>query len=245
MTRARRDLVAEVVLLWLGTLLLIRGVVTLVEGAGLWEVLLALVPVLFMYAPVAVLRWRGEDADALPLALPAFSDRGPWLQAAKLAGVVILAITVPYLIGYHLYQSTPFTLDLWGIRVVKPAFHFQGTLPDSLLKLVGYHLFFVAVPEELFYRGYMQTRLDQVFPPRWRLFGARVGPGLLLTSLLFAFGHSLVVFQWWHFAIFFPSLLFGWARARTGEVVAGSMLHAWANISVATLDALYGVSGGM
>ena len=68
-----------------------------------------------------------------------------------------------------------------------------------------------------------------------------VRPGWLLTCVLFAFGHSIVIFQWWHFAIFFPALVFGWMRARTGGVIAGALFHAWCNVTVNVLDALYGV----
>jgi len=238
----RRGTTVEVVALWVVTLLLIRGVVGLVEGVGLHEVFLALVPILFMYMPVALCRLRGVDSYGYPLALPAFSDRRAWLDPIKLNAVVIALILVPWLVGYHLYQTTPWSVDVFGLHIAKPAYHFQGTMPDSMLKLVGYHVFFVAIPEEFFYRGYVQTRLDEAFPPRWRLFGAKVGLGWLLTCVIFAFGHSLVQFPWWHFAIFFPSLVFGWMRARTGDIVAGAVFHAWANITVGTLDALYGIT---
>lgn len=233
---------AEVTILWIVTLLLIRLVVFVVEGRGAWEVVLALVPVLFMYAPVLLCRIRGVDSYAYPLALPAFRDRDAWLTPLKLNAVVIGVILVPWLIGYHVYQTTPFDLEWLGMRVVKPAFSWQGTLPESILKLVGYHVFFVAIPEEFFYRGYLQSRLDEVFPTRWRVLGASLGPGILITSVLFASGHSIVNPAWWHFAIFAPSLVFGWMRARTGDIVAGAMFHAWANITVGTLDALYGVT---
>jgi membrane protease YdiL (CAAX protease family) len=109
---------------------------------------------------------------------------------------------------------------------------------------VAYHLFFVAIPEELFYRGYVQSRLDEVWTPGWRVFGAVLGPGWLVTSLVFALGHSVVLFQWWHLAIFVPSLAFGWLRARTGGVLAGAFFHAWCNVMVAFLDAAWGVSTG-
>jgi hypothetical protein len=74
------------------------------------------------------------------------------------------------------------------------------------------------------------------------LFGATVGPGLLMTCIIFAFGHSIVEFQWWHFAIFVPSLAFGWLRAKTGDVMAGAFFHAWCNIMATILEKLYGVS---
>ena len=59
--------------------------------------------------------------------------------------------------------------------------------------------------------------------------------------MLFAIGHSIVQFQWWHFAIIFPSLVFGWMRALTGGIIAGAIFHWWSNVTVHTLDSLYGV----
>ncbi len=234
----------EVLALWLVTLLLIKGVVLLVQGAGLPELFLAAVPILFMYMPVLMCRIRGVDSWSYPLALPSFKDKAAWLRPLRLNALVIGLILFPWLVGYHVYQGIPFELDVLGYHISKPAFTFQGTLPEPLevLKLMGYHVFFVAIPEEFFYRGYVQTRLDEALPPRLRVFGASVGWGLLATCVIFAFGHSIVSFQWWHFAIFFPSLVFGWMRAKTGDVIAGAIFHAWANITVALLDSLYGIT---
>lgn len=219
----------EIVLLWLGTLLLIRFVVGAVTGFGLPDLLLVLVPVLFMYTPLAVCRWRGVDPDRYPLALPAFRDGRAWKRALLLALAVVGVVAVPWGVAYHLWQTLLF------------GFEPSLTLPSSMLTLIGYHLFFVAIPEEMFYRGYLQSRLDELWPPRWRILGARLGPGWLLTCVLFAFGHSIVHFQWWHFAIVGPSLLFGWMRARSGGIVAGALFHAWCNVAVTTLDTAYGI----
>lgn len=228
--------------LWLITLLLIRGVKDLVAATGLPEWFLAAVPILFMYAPVVLCRWRGVDAWDYPLHLPSFRDSEPWLRALKLNVVVIAAIAVPWFVAYHVYQTAlfPAAVEWLGLGPA-PDYHYRGTWPEQFWMLVPYHLFFVAIPEEFFYRGYIQTRLDEVFPLKWRVFGTKVGWGLLWTSLIFAFGHSVVSPQWWHFAIFFPSLVFGWMRERTGGIVAGALFHAWANIQVTTLDTLYGV----
>ena len=219
----------ELFILWVSTLLLIRLVVDAQRLLGLHQVVLIAVPLLFIYAPVLLCRWRGVDSYDYPLAIPAFRDGRAWWSAARLTLAVVAVIIVPWLVGYHLYQTVLF------------GYEFEGTLPSQPLMLVGYHLFFVAIPEEFFYRGYMQTRLAEVLPPRWSVLGTRVGPALLITSVVFAFGHTLVQFQWWHFAIFFPSLVFGWLRNRSGGVVAGALFHAWANVTVSTLDTLYGI----
>ena len=74
----------------------------------------------------------------------------------------------------------------------------------------------IALPEEVFYRGYLQTRLDDAWPLRVRLFGASVGPSVVVTSAIFALGHLLTIHDPGRLAVFFPSLVFGWLRARTG-----------------------------
>ncbi len=247
----RRETIKEVLLLWFITLLLIKLVVV-GKGAGLPEIFLVLVPILFMYMPVAMCWLRGVDSYDYPLALPALRDRERWGQAFKLNAVVIGLIIVPWILGYHLYQTMLFDYEFdwgWGYwEVVIPYSNvslaqiwWPLNLPPMFM-LIGYHLFFVAIPEEFFYRGYLQTRLDETFRPKWNIFGAKLGWGWLITCAIFALGHSLVDFQWWHFAIFFPSLVFGWMRARTGGIIAGAMFHAWSNITVSTLDALYGVT---
>lgn len=234
-------------------LVLIRVIVDLGSGV-LWDLPLALVPVLFMWAPVWVLRARGEDPDRYPLAIPALDDRDAWGQSLRLAGWTCLIVGPPFLVGYHLWQTELFPWLLQAIcdagaaptcglartlASLEPRWH----VPPDLLQLCAYHLLFVAIPEELFYRGYMQSRLDEVWTPRWTIGGARLGPGWLVTCVVFALGHSVVVFQWWHLFIVVPSLAFGWMRARTGGVMAGAFFHAACNVAVGVLDRVYGLAG--
>jgi uncharacterized protein len=101
-------------------------------------------------------------------------------------------------------------------------------------------LLVIALPEEAFYRGYLQSALDDVYKPRWRVFGAELGPGLLLTSALFALGHLFTEFNVARLAVFFPSLVFGYLRARTGGVGAGLIFHALCNLFASYLGQSYG-----
>jgi membrane protease YdiL (CAAX protease family) len=101
----------------------------------------------------------------------------------------------------------------------------------------------IALPEEVFYRGYLQTRLDDVWAPRLTLFGAAVGPSLVVTSAIFAVGHLLTIHDPGRLAVFFPSLLFGWLRARTKGVGASIAFHAACNLFSATLLQAYGPHG--
>lgn len=223
-----RPVLLELLGLWLVTLLLIRGVVAVSE-LGLPDWVLAAVPLLFIYAPVLLCRLRGVDSWSYRLSIPAFRDLRSWKEALVLAGGLSLLVAVPFVVGYHFYQTR-----LFGAAP-------GHGLPQDMLVLVAYQLFFVAIPEEFFYRGYFQTRLNEVFPRRWLIFGVPMGWGAVIAGLFFAFGHSLVNLQWWHFATFFPGMAFAWLRERSGGVVAGALFHAACNIGVTLLDSYYGL----
>ncbi len=216
-----------IVAVWLLTLLVIRLAVTLVQQAGAPSVLLVVVPILFAWVPVWDCWRRGVDEGSYPLTLPPLAV---WKRGLVVAGLTCLAVLPPWAVGYHYWQSLAF-----GLHPI------PGRWPEWVLFLALYHFAVVAIPEEIFYRGYLQARLDEVFGTPWRVGGAAVGHGWWVASLLFAFGHSVVVWQWWHFAIFFPGLVFGWMRAKTSDIAAGSIFHAVCNVTVSILDVHYGL----
>jgi membrane protease YdiL (CAAX protease family) len=141
--------------------------------------------------------------------------------------LLFAAITFPlFWIGYLFY---------WH-----PHGHFALRLPPSILDDVAGQLVVIALPEEAFFRGYLQTSFDRTWPPRVRVLGAMVGPGLLVSAAIFAVGHLLTIRHIPRLAVFFPALLFGWLRARTGGIGAGLFYHALCNIFSATLTRGYG-----
>jgi CAAX protease family protein len=151
-------------------------------------------------------------------------------QAALWAFAVALVVLPPFWFGYLTWWKprgpfVPAPLPAWG---------------DDVLG----QLLVIALPEEAFYRGYLQTALDDAWRPRWRVLGAFVGPGLLLSSTLFAIGHVLTQVHPNRLAVFFPALLFGWLRARTGGIGASIVLHALCNLFASYLGRSYGVGGG-
>jgi membrane protease YdiL (CAAX protease family) len=99
----------------------------------------------------------------------------------------------------------------------------------------------IALPEEIFYRGYLQSKFDALSPPSFRVAGAWVGRGLLYTSVIFALGHLATIHQPARLAVFFPSLVFGWLRARTGGVGASVCFHAACNLFSEALGRGYGL----
>ena len=137
-------------------------------------------------------------------------------------------VFIPYYVGwrYWWHPAHAFSLDL------RPT----ETLNDALGQLL-----LVALPEESFYRGYLQTRVDEAFTRKVRVLGADIGPGLLVSSVIFAIGHYVTVPVPARLAVFFPSLVFGWLRARTGGIGASLTFHAMCNVLSETLGRAYGV----
>jgi len=107
---------------------------------------------------------------------------------------------------------------------------FSLRLPAGFALLALSQLLVVALPEEIFFRGYLMSRLEERWPSRQRLWGASVGWPLLISSLLFGLGHFLVDFQPARLAVFFPALVFGWMRQRSGSLAPAAVFHALCNL---------------
>jgi len=104
-----------------------------------------------------------------------------------------------------------------------------------LLELLLLHLIVVAFPEEVFYRGYLQTRLAPLFRGRRRILGVSMGWHVVAASALFALSHLVMIPSAGRLLVFFPGLLFGYLRERTGSVVAPAVIHALSNVLVEVL----------
>ena len=110
-----------------------------------------------------------------------------------------------------------------------------GVEPAAVGRVVLQRLLFAGVCEELFFRGYVQSRLDAVLGRPAPVLGAQVGGGLVVSALLFGAIHVLnparVFAGPWELAwgsgagSFASGLVFGWLRARTGNIWPGVVLH--------------------
>lgn len=110
-----------------------------------------------------------------------------------------------------------------------------------IINIVLVQLLLVALPEEVFYRGYLQTTLDGLVGRDRRIFGVEVNvTSMLITSALFAVGHYLTIPHPARLAVFFPSLLFGWLRRASGGVGAPMAYHAACNLLVEFGGHFYG-----
>jgi membrane protease YdiL (CAAX protease family) len=183
--------------------------------------------------------WRRDDASVRRaglalggLVLPGRLDLADVArQAARAfawAAALSVLVAVPYFLAWRAW---------WGPRL---SFSLSLRAPEVADEILG-QVLVIALPEEAFYRGYLQSRLDDAWAPQWRVLGARVGPGWLVAAAIFALGHIVTVPLPTRLAVFFPALVFGWLRSRTGGIGASVAFHAFCNVYSQILGRGYGV----
>lgn len=122
--------------------------------------------------------------------------------------------------------------------------YFDPKPGHALLSYCGF-LSAVAFGEEIFFRGYMQSRLNSVFGRPWLIRGIPFGFGLIVTSLVFGFMHALntvdyfhgrYTFDWgWASITVVAGVLFGLIREATCSVWPGIAVHGLLDIWVTAL----------
>lgn len=139
------------------------------------------------------------------------------LRQIAFAFVVAIVLFPPFALGFYLWNAPtqPFHWtwpeDLWN---------------ESLNQLVG-----IALPEEAFFRAYLQTRLQDVSTYKRRWLGAWIYPKAWIgQAIVFALVHVLVTPHPSRLAVFFPALVFGWMRQKSGGIGAGIVFHALCNL---------------
>lgn len=208
-----------VLLLVLGALLLMRrnlaayGVCFRPIGYHLGVTAIGLVPVLILSVTLAMLGWS-RISGALAVA----------------AIAVVTLVLLAWMLWKRPTLGAP-DLPLSSLALLPLFLALQeGLRVDTILLKTAYFYLFVGPAEELLFRGYIQSRLNQVFGRPRRFFGVPWGWGLLVSSLLFGLWH--VVFRptdptaWLHgLWTVFAGLVFGYLREKTGSLVAPALLH--------------------
>lgn len=139
------------------------------------------------------------------------------LREAGFALLVALVVFPPFALAFGWWHGAEGLLDF--------------DPPDNIWEVVLGQLIVAALPEEAFFRGYIQTRLSDTWTRKTRLLGTEVSlPALVAQAVLFALVHFAVDADPARLAVFFPGLLFGWIRARRGGIGAAIVFHAACNV---------------
>ncbi len=121
------------------------------------------------------------------------------------------------LLGYAILGFLSQLLILWTSVSLRKALFLEGislSFPDDMLEEFIGQLFFVGVPEEIYYRGYLMTRLGD-----W--LGERTG--WYLSALIFGIAHIWSRFNSYGMAYAGPALIIG-LSTFIGALIFGYML---------------------
>ncbi len=192
-------------------------------------------------SPIPPWSWRGARVAAWAAALvfPPFIVGFVWFYARVCAGdltwvspLVTLEGWTPWagsLEGFlgglcRDYGGTPGLSDL-RVPEAWRAYGGLGTVYYAAIELLV-----VALPEEVFHRGFLMSALEARWPPRRRVGGVPFGLAAVLSSAVFAVGHLVGMAQAGRLATFAPGLLFAWLWKRSGSLWAPALFHAASNL---------------
>jgi uncharacterized protein len=165
-----------------------------------------------LYVPLMMIGRRDITRRSLGLTLVA------WRQDLRLLAILAALTTIPFAIGHHFWMTGFFGLQ------------FRLNWPDGFVERVLTQIFVIALAEELFYRGYLQERLQRIWPAKRKLFGAPFGAAILVAASVFALAHFVGEYRFDRLGPFFPALLFGLMRSRTQTIVGAIGYHAYCNL---------------
>ena len=185
--------------------------------------------------------WKQDLSVALTAYLPAslavlptaFLDSTSWSGALIISAGIILALLF---IAWPLQKKQ---IPLMGIITIVTTIilfgiisYLRGSLPSASIGVRDFIIFavLVAFGEEILWRGYVQSRLNQAFGKPFQFMGVPWGPGLILAAVFFGFVHVLNGYpsQWywaWGFWTAFNGLLLGFIREKTSSLLASTILH--------------------
>ena len=177
------------------------------------------------------LGWPIRRADALGMSLwrLGLHPRGALAEAAW--SLAALAVVLP------LWAAGALAVAALGGLGVRHAPGPAGLL--AWLGLLATQILGVALPEECFWRGYVQPVLQHArLAP-----GGRWAPmGILGTALLFGLGHVLGGQGVLGLGTAVPALLFGVLRARRGSLVGAVVAHTGCNLAALALAQTFDAS---
>ena len=231
--------------------LLVLAVLTLVKPLGgipvVGTVGFTIAAALQLYLPL----WRAEKLD-VPYGFFGLHLEA-WRRDLRILLVLCAIAFPPYVLAHHLYMTAfhdwARELGLGALagyfprRVLAPAWPtgVVAWLAGAwwLVQIVATHTLGVALPEEAFYRGYLQPRLESAWPPARRILGVPFGRAAVVAAALFAAGHFLGEWNPLRWGPFFPALVFAWQRNATRSVAGAVTFHAACNVFGELLASLY------
>lgn len=143
-----------------------------------------------------------------------------WRQAPG-TGLALVTVVLPYVLAiaaYNMLGHGPFKMPSTEKLI------FQATMPG--------------LAEELVYRGMLLALFDRIFTARFKLLGAEMGYGAIVTSLIFGALHGVTLGPHWALHLSITRIAFtgsvgfclAWMRARSQSLVLPVVMHNVTNL---------------
>jgi membrane protease YdiL (CAAX protease family) len=172
---------------------------------------------------------------------------GRWSRSLPVAAMLLVPLfLVPDLRAYLGRSPRAFLLGLLeglaAALVLIPVFflvvglvwRFKGghVGTEEVVREAAFQVAAVAIPEEIFFRAFLQAGLEDLAKGRVRVLGTLLGWGWLAAAAVFALAHLPARPEPAALLVFFPGLAFGWLWARRRSLAGPVVLHALANVSL-------------
>ena len=176
------------------------------------------VPVALSYMPIAV-----------------GADETTWSGAIMMAVVNVgLLLFLGLILRKKILVPALGTAAVWLLLWPSDVSAAQSSAGQAIILFATYALF-VGFGEEILFRGYMQSRLNEVFGKPYRFFEVAYGWGTIITALLFGVMH-IGILRWilgvstevawaWGFWTFFAGLVSCFVREKSRGILAPALLH--------------------
>jgi len=166
----------------------------------------------------------------------------------------VLFLLLRHLTGksYRPFSSVRIRLVLAALVLVFPLVlgAALGRLSLGVFSTILWQLAFGGFAEELFYRGYIQSTVNEEYGRPWSVEGVAYGPGLLVSSALYGLDRALNTFRplqgvfsvsWsWGFYAFSVGVFYGFIREHTGDIVGSGVANGLADGVGEAFNILFG-----
>ena len=172
---------------------------------------------------------------AIGVAGAGFVNYKLWWGAFIMAGVQIAVLFVLGRVLTPKITQDESSKIVGAILVISFSNLAKSAFLGNAISALFFYVFFLGLGEELLFRGYIQSRLNDAFGKPFQFYGVHWGWGIIITSILFGLMHVLnlgslaigdwQLTPWWGFWTFFAGLVNGFVREKTGSIVAPTILH--------------------
>lgn len=200
------------------------GKVTFIGGF-----LVEIYAVLFLFSPLLYLKLSGGSEE---------QNSSSIIKQVFIGIAVSILILGLFSIIYRFYFMKACRGDFPLLGRDCRSFHYfkwPGSM-RTFLNILAFNIIAVALPEEYFYRGFLQPLIlkSSTFS-HWAI-KRKVFAAIFIQAIFFAAGHFLVDFNPLRLAVFFPAVVFGFLAFKSGGITAGIIFHAFANQVSWTLE---------